>query len=169
VSFIETGSTPRILPSQLQDELNIASHAGSGIQVGHWEHFSHGADVGVRGFGMTRAEAFEQAALALTAVISELETIEPREPVEMQCEASDQELLLAAWLNELIYHMATRNMLFSRFRVQVAANRLQACAWGERIDKARHAPAVEVKGATYTCLRVAEEGGEWLAQTVLDV
>jgi tRNA nucleotidyltransferase (CCA-adding enzyme) len=33
----------------------------------------------------------------------------------------------------------------------------------------RHQPAVEVKGATYTALRVAPIEGGWLAQTVVDV
>ena len=34
-----------------------------------WELFPHGSDVGVRGIGPTEAEAFEQAAMALTGVI----------------------------------------------------------------------------------------------------
>ena len=38
-----------------------------------WEHFSHVADIGVRGFGSTMAASFEQAALAMTAVVAELE------------------------------------------------------------------------------------------------
>jgi SHS2 domain-containing protein len=38
-----------------------------------WEHFSHVADIGVRGFGSTMAASFEQAALALTSVVAELE------------------------------------------------------------------------------------------------
>jgi len=37
-----------------------------------WEHFPHEADIGVRGFGATPAEAFEQAALALTAAVTYL-------------------------------------------------------------------------------------------------
>lgn len=37
-----------------------------------WEHFPHQADIGVRGMGATLAQAFEQAALALTAVIVDL-------------------------------------------------------------------------------------------------
>ena len=36
-----------------------------------WEHFPHDADIGVRGFGPTVVAAFEQAALALTAVITD--------------------------------------------------------------------------------------------------
>ena len=134
-----------------------------------WEHFEHDADIGVRGFGPTRAEAFEQAALALTAVITNPDLVHPTERVEVACEAADDELLLAAWLNALIYEMAVRNLLFGRFEVELDGHRLHGLAFGEPVSAARHRPAVEVKGATYTALRVAPCDGGWLAQTVVDV
>lgn len=134
-----------------------------------WEHFSHEADVGVRGVGRTRDEAFEQAALALTAVITDPATVHGAEPVVVTATASDDELLLVDWLNALIYEMATRSLLFSRFEVRINDHRLEGRAWGEPVVGARHQPAVEVKGATYTALRVADEDGEWSAQCVVDV
>lgn len=134
-----------------------------------WEHYEHGADIGVRGVGASKTEAFEQAALALTAVIADPAAVQQRERVALACEAPDDELLLAEWLNALVYEMATRRMLFSRFAVRLEGTRLTAEAWGEAVDAARHHPAVEVKGATYTTLRVAQEGDGWLAQTVVDV
>jgi tRNA nucleotidyltransferase (CCA-adding enzyme) len=134
-----------------------------------WEHFPHQADVGVRGIGSTEAEAFEQAARAMTAVITDLETVEPRETVTIECEAPDRELLFVEWLNCLIYEMSVRRMLFGRFSVQLDGTRLRALAWGEHVDPARHRPAVEVKGATYTALRVARERDDWVAETVVDV
>jgi SHS2 domain-containing protein len=137
--------------------------------VNRWEHFEHGADIGVRGFGDSLGEAFEQAALALTAVITDLACVRPLEHVEVHCEAPDDELLLAEWLNALVYEMATRGMLFSRFAVRLESDGLSGEAWGEPVDVERHRPAVEVKGATYTMLRVAREGGGWVAQTVVDV
>jgi len=73
------------------------------------------------------------------------------------------------WLNALVYEMATRNMLFCRFEVQIDGQRLEGKAWGERVNVTRHQPAVEVKGATYTALRVSLEKGSWLAQCVVDV
>ena len=85
----------------------------------HWEHFEHGADIGVRGFGPTRAAAFEQAALALTAVIADPATVRPTVAVPIECAAADDELLLAAWLNAVVYEMAVRRMLFSRFEVRL--------------------------------------------------
>ena len=123
----------------------------------------------MRGFGPTRAEAFEQAALALTAVITNPDLVHPTERVEVACEAADDELLLAAWLNALIYEMAVRNLLFGRFEVELDGHRLHGLAFGESVSAARHRPAVEVKGATYTALRVAPCDGGWLAQTVVDV
>jgi SHS2 domain-containing protein len=135
-----------------------------------WVHFPHGADVGVRGLGKTKAAAFEQAACAMTAVITEPARIEPRQAVEVLCNAPDDGLLLMDWLNALVYEMATRRMLFGRFEVTIRGGELHGTAWGEPIDVERHEPAVEVKGATMTALEVARRSdGHWLAQCVVDV
>ena len=135
-----------------------------------WEHYHHEADIGVRGTGQTSAQAFEQAAVALTAVITEPETVACRETLRIECEAPDLELLLVDWLNALVFEMATRKMLFSRFQVELSGTRLHATACGEPVDVARHQPAAEVKGATYTQLEVREDqSGQWHAQCVVDV
>ena len=140
------------------------------METGRWEHFPHQADIGVRGIGASKAEAFEQAALALTAVITDPQALSPGEKVEITCEDADDELLLVDWLNALVYEMATRKLLFGRFEVRLTGHRLDGRAWGEKIDVARHQPAVEVKGATLTCLRVGQNpGGAWTAQCVVDV
>lgn len=137
---------------------------------GGWELFAHDADIGVRGFGATREAAFEGAAMALTAVLTGPERVRPRQAVEIACAAPDDELLLADWLNALVYEMATRGMLFGRFNVRIEGHELHGEAWGEPIDAARHSPATEVKGATYTELRVAkQEDGRWVAQCIVDV
>lgn len=139
------------------------------IPTAHWRHFSHGTDIGVSGHGASLAQAFEQAAVALTAVITDPAVVRPLHPVHLTCAAPDLELLLADWLNALIFEMATRNMLFSRFEVQLEGTHLNATAQGEPIDPDRHHHAVEVKGATYTALRVAREGAGWVAECVVDV
>jgi tRNA nucleotidyltransferase (CCA-adding enzyme) len=124
----------------------------------------------VRGVGSTKEAAFESAAQALTSVITDLETVAPTQAVPIVCEAPDDELLLVDWLNALVYEMATRKMLFRRFNVRFNGHSLHAMAWGEPIEVARHQPAVEVKGATYTKLSVKlDEQGQWVAQCVVDV
>jgi tRNA nucleotidyltransferase (CCA-adding enzyme) len=135
-----------------------------------WEHFEHGADIGVRGIGPTLGAAFEQAALALTGAITDPALVDPAEPIPIACEAPSIDILLVDWLNALVYEMATRRMLFARFAVTIDDGRLEATAWGERVDPRRHEPAVEVKGATHTALSVARDAqGTWTAECVVDV
>jgi tRNA nucleotidyltransferase (CCA-adding enzyme) len=135
-----------------------------------WEHFAHGSDVGVRGIGPTKAAAFEQVALALTGVITDPSAVHAIVPVEIACDAPSDEHLLVDWLNALVYEMATRRMLFAAFVVAIEGPQLKATAWGEAVDRVRHEPAVEVKGATYTSLCVERRSdGMWLAQCVVDV
>ena len=134
-----------------------------------WRHFHHGADIGICGWGETVTQAFEQAAVALTAVIVEPDRVAEVYEVELQCEAPDLELLLVDWLNSLIFEMGTRNMLFHRFAIRIDRHRLSGRAWGEPVDVARHRPAVEVKGATYTELAVVQTERGWRACCVVDV
>lgn len=88
-----------------------------------WEHFPHDADIGVRGFGATLEAAFEQAARALTAAVTDPQKVAARDVVEIVCEAPDRDFLFVEWLNALIYEMATRRMLFSRFAVHIRGSR----------------------------------------------
>jgi tRNA nucleotidyltransferase (CCA-adding enzyme) len=134
-----------------------------------WEHFPHAADVGIRGYGKTSAEAFEQAACALTGIVTDAPIAE-KGSVEVRCDAPDVEVLLVEWLNAIIYEMAVRNMIFGRFKVTISDTRLRGTLWGESVDQTKHAPACEPKGATYTALRVAQEGdGTWSAACIIDV
>jgi tRNA nucleotidyltransferase (CCA-adding enzyme) len=135
----------------------------------HWEHFEHQADMGIRGIGRTPAQAFEQAALGMSAIITDVALISPVQMINISCEEPDQELLLVDWLNALVFEMATRKMLFSRFEVELENGNLIARAWGELIDVPRHQPAVEIKGATYTELAVYKHNDGWIAQCVVDV
>ena len=135
-----------------------------------WEHFPHQADMGIRGCGNSKQEAFEAAGIALTAVITDPAKVEPATCITVRREDADDELLFAEWINALIYEMATRKMLFSRFRVTLSGQTLDGEAWGEPVDVVKHQPAVEVKGATYTALSVRREAqGSWIAQCVVDV
>jgi SHS2 domain-containing protein len=133
-------------------------------------HFSHDADIGVCGIGPTLEAAFEQAALAMTAVMTDPAKIELKEAVKIECEAPNAELLLVDWLNAIVFEMATRGTIFGDFKVSIDGHRLHGIATGEAVSVERHAPAVEIKGATLTELAVVENRpGEWRAQCVVDV
>ena len=132
-----------------------------------WEHYYEGKDIGVRGFGETEAHAFEQAALALTAVVADPASVRPSQSVNLRCEALDREQLLAAWLDEVARHTASTRMLFSRFEVRLRDASLTAQAWGEPLDPERHHPRLRVKRVTSTTLRLARHADGWVAQTLV--
>jgi cytidylate kinase len=138
--------------------------------VPHWEHFLHQADIGIRGIGTTVAEAFAQAALAITAVITDPSSVTPKNSITITTSAEDLDTLLFDFLNLIIYEMDTRKMLFSQFDITVTGLRLKATLTGEPVSPSKHHPAVEVKAATYYELLVCHQpNGAWCAQCVVDV
>jgi len=96
---------------------------------GHWEHFAHEADIGIRGVGPSK-----EAALALTAVMADPRSVAPKQPVHIACRGPEDDLLLVDWLNALIFDMATRRILFGRFEVRPAAGQPEATAGGETVE-----------------------------------
>jgi SHS2 domain-containing protein len=61
-------------------------------------------------------------------------------------------------------------MLFGSFSVTIEGSALRAMAEGEPVDRSRHDPIVEPKGATFSELRIQrDDAGDWIAQCVVDV
>jgi len=134
-----------------------------------FETFEHEADIGIRGFGATAEEAFANAAKAMYSVMVDLARVEQKEFRGVNVTAADREQLLVEWLNGLLAVSDIERMVFSRFEVRIEGTALAGNAWGERLDRSRHDPKVEVKGATYHQLIVREEQGAVVAQCVVDV
>jgi SHS2 domain-containing protein len=137
------------------DEARMESGGPERRVVVNFEHFEHGADVGVRGFGATPAEAFEAAAQALFALLFEGPSSAVRAEVEerVKVEAPNLEELLVAFLNELISIADTRRLVFGSFQVDISGGssnslRLEARARGEPFDPDRHEFTVVPKGVT---------------------
>ena len=135
-----------------------------------WQHFEHDADIGLRARSSSREGLFEAMGEALTAVITDPAGVRTGREISIRCEAPDDAVLLVDWLNALIYEMATRRMVFGSWQVALDGCRLVATVAGERLDRDRHRPAVEVKGATFTALGVDRDAnGVWHGQCVVDV
>ncbi len=149
------------------------SDAPAGAAAQNWEHFAHGADIGVRGRGPTREAAFAQCARALTAVLTDPAGVREAGRIELQAQGPDDELLLVEFLNALVFELSAHRWLAARCEVSIEGapgGRLRATAFGEPVDVGRHQPAVEVKGATLTSLSVGRDAaGAWHAQCVVDV
>jgi SHS2 domain-containing protein len=134
-----------------------------------FETFEHEADIGVRGFGASIEEAFEHAAGAMYSVMIEPDTVEPAARKTVFVEAPDSELLLVEWLNALLSLTDIERMVFSKFKVKISGTSLSGIAWGEPLDRKKHEPKVEIKGATYHMLKIEIRDGRYIAQCVVDV
>jgi SHS2 domain-containing protein len=134
-----------------------------------FEILDHTADIAVRAFGQSQAEAYVNAARAMFSQISDLASIQPRLVREVEAEAPDCESLLVAWLNELIYLFDTEQLIFKRFEISsISDTKLAARAWGERVDPHCHEIKVGIKSATYHRLKV-ERTPAWQVEFVLDI
>ncbi len=141
-----------------------------GMNERRWEHIDHGADIGLRAVAPSRAALFEFMAEALTALITDPQSVHVMSTISIRCDAPDDAVLLVDWLNALIFEMATRRLVFGRWRVSLQDHALEAIVGGEPVDRSRHQPVVEVKGATYTDLSVYQDSdGNWHAHCIVDV
>jgi len=132
-------------------------------------HIEHDADIGLRATASSRGGLYEAMGEALTAVITDPACVRLERQIDIHCEAPDDAPLLVDWLNALIYEMATRRMVFGKWRVALDGDKLDALVEGEGLDRARHLPVVEVKGATYTALSVEQDAsGNWHGQCIVD-
>jgi SHS2 domain-containing protein len=145
---------------------------GSNNQTKSWDHFVHDADIGIRGWGNTPRNALENAALALTGVITDPSKIRSSTKILItdHLSSDNKDLLLYDWLNAIVFCMATEGMVFGKYHIEEKDGAVRGWGWGEPIDEVLHDPAVEVKGATMTGLSLAQrESDLWIAECVVDV
>ena len=133
----------------------------------------HKADIIIKGTGKSIEEAFCEAAKAMFSVMVELKDVKPVGEVAIRITAEGRKELFILWLNELLSEASLQNVLFCEFQVKIkkAGNMLvlHGLAKGEKIDPKKHRLKTEVKGATYSGLKVAKENSMFIAQCVVDV
>ena len=134
----------------------------------------HTADAYVEAYGSTLEEAFENAALAMIDVMTELEKVEAKNEENFKVEASDEFALLYSWLEELLLEFELKGKLYSRFQVSSIEKisdgfRLQAKAWGEPYDSEKHPSKVGIKSSTYHQMEILKEPNSVTVRFILDV
>ena len=135
-----------------------------------YETFEHTADLGLRIRSKDLDGLFEEAARAMFSnIVTELDSVRPAEQRTFEIDGDRRDDLLRDWLADLLYAFHADHMLFSRFEVHTADDRLTAIARGEPIDPGRHEIDAELKAVTYHGLKVEQEGDGWLAEVIIDL
>lgn len=135
-----------------------------------YKYFEHEADVGIIGIGKTLAKAFEEAAKAMFNTEIDIKTVKPKQKVYIECSAENEEELFIEWLNKLLAEADINQMVFSEFKIESMKNlKIEGYAFGEKYDKKKHQPKVEVKGATYSMLEIGKKNKNYFAKCIIDV
>ena len=135
-----------------------------------YEFFEHTADLGLRVRAPDLDTLFVEAARALfAAIVEDPGTVRPAQEVAVRIGGEEREYLLFDWLKALLYHFDVEHLLFGRFEAHVGEGGLTGTAWGEPLDRDRHALEHEVKAITYHGLRVEQTADGWLAEVIVDI
>ncbi|MFO8010064.1 MAG: archease [Dehalococcoidia bacterium] len=134
-----------------------------------FEIIDHTADTAIVAYGDNMEELFINAARGTMSLVADLEKVEPVVSHVITAEAANQEELLVAWINELLYLFDAEELIFSRFVIDfVGTDHVKATGYGEKVDASRHDLRTQVKAATYHELEINATDG-YRAHIILDV
>lgn len=131
------------------------------------------ADIAYLAYGKSLEEMYENAALGLFSLITDIQNVEKRQVDFITIEAEDREALLIDFLNDLLYKWDVEKVLFSNFSCELNEEeeslKLTAECRGEAFDKEKHKIKAEVKAVTYFGMEIKEKDGIWETKITPDV
>ncbi len=139
-----------------------------------FEFLEHMADAYVAAYGKDLAEAFENAALAMFDVMTQVEDITPKAEDYLEVKGKDEYALLYNWLEALLVKFETQEMLYSKFQIQEIRRTpdgfvLKARVWGEKYDPDKHVQKVGVKAVTYHRMEIIKKPEKITLKFILDI
>lgn len=129
------------------------------------------ADICFIAYGKNLDDVFANAALAMFEVMTDTRTVKPKIKKEVEVKGEDLKSLMFNWLNELLFYVDAKCMLFSKFDVKIdkEKNILKAKVFGEKIDLKKHETREDVKAATYHAMEIKQVNNVWQAQVIVDI
>ena len=138
-----------------------------------YEFIDHTADVAVRAYGDSLAEAFASAARAMFDIITGSAEIRSEREISIFAEADDYEGLLVGFLSKLILAHEVANIVLGEFVVTIEEDgtRVTAQCKGEAFDRKRHGDGMHVKAVAYHMMEITDGGdtGKSCVQVLFDV
>jgi len=133
-----------------------------------YEVLEHTADVRFRVRGRSLAEAFSEAARAVSE--TRAPNCTPAGVVRrIEVESGDAESLLADFLSEILYLSDAESIAFCSFEVDIRGNSLTALGRGEEFRREKHGGGAEIKGISYSGLSIYKEGESYVLEFIADV
>jgi len=142
--------------------------------TGKFEFLEHTADAYVAAHGKNLEEAFENAALAMFEVMTDMGKVSPNEEDSVEVEAEDEYALLYSWLEALLVKFEVNGMLYSKFKISRLEEtpegfKLKATVWGEKFNAEKHSQRVGVKAVTYHRMEIIKDADKVTLEFILDI
>ena len=134
-----------------------------------YEFLPHTADVKFRAYGKTIEEAFSNAALALTEVITDYNKVEPNIEKTIEVESEDEKALLYDFLEQFIILLDSESFLLNSIKeIKIENNKLKAVVVGDT-ELEKYETETHIKAVTYQEMEIKKENGKYMLQVVLDL
>jgi SHS2 domain-containing protein len=135
-----------------------------------YEQFPHTADIGVKVYGSSLKELFENAAFAMFDIIADLEGLKSSVEQAVEIEGKNYEELLVAWLDELLYNFYTKGIIYFRFEIEdLKTDSLKAKVYGRPVGDNRNRLNTEIKAATYHDLKIKNTAKGYEVSIIFDI
>lgn len=135
-----------------------------------YELLEHTADIYIRVKAKDLKELFKNAASAMFDIMAEKRAskLQKIKKIKVKEEADNLDELFINWLNELLSLSATKELIFSDFKIKkLTENNIEAVLTGGGLS--HYKINTEIKAATYHALKIEKIKSIWQAEVVFDV
>lgn len=149
--------------------------AGDDSIKGRYEFLDHTADVQIHAWGDDLREAFENAAVAMTAYITDINKIEISKKETLQVEADDLKGLLYRFLDEVLFlfnaepYLLSKRVRILEFHAEESRYSIKAECYGENFSMDKHPQGTEIKAITYSAMKVYDETNRHEVYFIVDI
>ncbi|MBI4688322.1 MAG: archease [Nitrospirae bacterium] len=134
-----------------------------------YETIDISGDAGLRIFGETLEELFENAARGMYELTTDTSQIEDDDKRVIVFDAESYESMLIKWLNELIFFFDTYNFVGKRYDICISEGIFSAEVRGGYFDPKANEQRLLLKAATYHRLSLKKNDSQWEAEVVFDI
>lgn len=148
--------------------------AGDDSTLNKYEFLDHTADVQIHAWGDDLREAFENAAVAMTAYITDIKSVEITSKESISVEAEDLNGLLYRFLDDVLFLFNAEPCLLSK-RVRILefehdrVYRIRAECYGETFSLDKHCQGTEIKAITYSAMKILNESDRCDIYFIVDI
>ncbi len=134
-----------------------------------YEFLEHTADAKFRAYGKTLEEAFQNAAYAMTDVITDHTKIKPVIEKTISVESENKEALLYDFLEQFLILLDSEGFILNKIEeVKMQNNKITAKIIGDNHPE-EYNIETHIKAVTYEEMFIKKEKDQWIVQVIVDI